>query len=429
MLRLVQKAHNPKGLVIGWLIGQGAEAALCKALPGYSIVADSLYTTNPTSAELIQARKLAGVDVHMPIALMGWSAGCQTVRGILLANLLKDTPLDFVMVLDGTHGAVPPLEWQVNVWRDLADRARKGEVGFIATCTQMTYTKTIPVGQPGRAMPTSEILGAALGQPLELGRPQIQGKLYAAMYPSPHGVATKAEAEASGQAHRDQVNVVAPHLLTHCVSREGWGTPAEASEPAPEAPQDAPGQADTGPATQRSTRGSDDPPPPWRDPSLPLRERALLWSENEFAQGVCEVPDGSNAGPRIDQYFSLDFHRRHPDVKLYPHALAWCAAAACYAHDACRIGAENIPRHRIAGIELEEDAKEDGTHYTDPKLIRPGDLVILHRPGEAWFRHVARIRKVSATTFSTLAGNEGNRWGAKSFPKTSKEVICFIRVD
>lgn len=416
MMRLVQK--GTRGLAIGWLIPKIDDGAFCKAMPEWSIVFDEKDDLNPTSAILAQARKLAGVDTDAPIGLMGWSAGCQTVRGILLANLVKG-PLAFVAVFDGTHGAMPPYDWQIDVWRDQYQAAKKGERLFIATCSQMTYTETIPVGQKGRAMATSHILERATGERLNVGAPVSGPTWHVEMFPSPSGVATKADADAAGQAHRDQINVHAPVLLARYV-----GAASSLPEPAP--------------ATQPSARlpsPTDAPPPRWRDPELPLRERATLFSEAELAAGVREDPEGSNDGPRIRMYFSLDFHKRSTGEHQYDSKLPWCAAAACYAHDASRIGQEPIPVHRESGIELEQDAQANGT-WVPVSLIRSGKvniergwLCILKRGTAEWMRHVCRVQKPAAgKTFLTIGGNENNGWASTQRSITDTDILGFIKV-
>lgn len=395
MMRLIQKVSNPKGLVIGWLIGP-VEPALRKALPGFAIVGDIEAPLNVTSADIALARKLAGVDVDCPITLVGYSAGCQSVRCALLGNLCKDA-LANVATFDGTHASVPPADWQLNVWRDLLAKAKAGKVGWIASCTEMTYTKTIPPGQPGRATPTREVLETVLGAPLVEGSPVIgPGKLYAEVYHS---------TSCDKPAHEHQGAVVMPALLGLCLGGDAWPAPAEVP---------------AGPATSPSAvLASPDAPP---GPSL--GERAVTWCEAELAAGVREVPDGSNDSPRIREYFSIDFRRRETGEKLSLHSVPWCAAAQSFAHYSVAKGGEAYPAARISGAEMVADAIENGTWFPTGKR---GDLAIFVRGNVAgWERHVARV--LSVDPLVTIAGNESNTWKVTEHGNDPPDLLGFIKV-
>lgn len=405
MMRLVQRAPQAKGLVIGWLIGRQVDPALCKALPGFAIVVTDQAPLSVTSADIQGARKLAGAAVDLPITLVGFSAGCQSVRCVVHANLIKG-PIACVAVFDGTHSEVEATEtsWKIQVWAQLADRARAGELTFIATCSNMSYTKHIAVGQPGRAKPTREVLELALGVTLEPGAkrfeggpPVVDGLLYAQCFQSE---------SIDKDAHMHQENDVLPDLLDHLIN----GFPHLEFEDAPATPR------------------NDLPEVPmWRDPKLTFRERCLAWSLNEMHLGICEVPDGSNSGPRIRDYFEVPAFQR--DGKpIHLTSGKWCAASACMAeHEAFIEGVDDfqLPVARVAGIELETDAKNQGKFYTGEPEI--GDLAIFKQLGAGgWERHVTRVLEKGLETFTTIAGNEHNKWGEVQRAYSDANLVGFI---
>ena len=210
MFRVVASPARPIGLAYGFLIGSQVDAAIRKALPGWAIVLDATAPT-VTRALLDAGRALVKAPADTPIGLMGWSNGCLNgVRSTLMGNLVGSR-LQFVHVVDGIHASVPPTPQQIEVWANLIERARKGEVTFTATASSMTYTKNIRPGEKGRAWPTSWVLDQALGLEdgsLQPNQPIIDGRLYVEKFPSPE----KPTKEAA-QAHRDQVNVILPATL------------------------------------------------------------------------------------------------------------------------------------------------------------------------------------------------------------------------
>jgi hypothetical protein len=378
--RVVAKPANPKGLLIGWLIGHGVDNALRLALPGWAIVVNAERDLSVTSREIETARRLGGCSSDVPWYLAGWSAGCQSVRSALLAG---QRPAG-VALFDGTAADYPkPQPWQIQVWADAAARARAGEAVMVATCTSMTYTETL--GSP--YMATRHVLERALGQTLELDKPIREGLLYVERFPSPLAD--------GGQEHRDQVNVHMPRLLA-----EHFGKRA-----AP-APVSAPSLV-----------------PLWLQPALRYGLRCLAWSHHELAQGVKELTD--NDSPRIREYFSLAFMRKGKAIKV--RGAPWCAAAACFAHHTCALPGDTIPTHRVSGLELENDAKEKGTWVDRGE---PGDLAIFKRKGAAWFRHVTRIMgwEDDHIHFWTIGGNEGDTWAQTRHAITDADYLGSIRV-
>lgn len=383
--RLVQRPANPKGLAIGFLIGSMIDKQLRDALPDWAIVATDQAPLTPTSSDLIAARALAKVDADAPIGLFGFSAGCQPVRTLLLANLVKG-PLAFVAVFDGTHGSVPPQAWQIDTWKKARERAGK----FLATCTSMTYTKRIPEGQPGRATPTREILEAVIGTTLEVGTPFVEGNTYVERF---------ASGDIDAAAHGHQETVVLPALL------KKWIGGVVESSPASPATED-----EEGPVTARP---------------VTFRDRVLAWCKAELAAGVKEIPDGSNDSPRIREYFDTsDFERDGKQIKI--HSVPWCAAAACMAHhESFQDGDNQPPQARVSGIELERDARANGKFYTGEGA--PGDMAIFTRPGASWERHVTHVLSWDGATFTTIAGNEANTWKITEHASDAADLIGFVQ--
>lgn len=410
-LRLVRKAGpvagtaKPRGIMVGWLVGSQVDTILGAALPrDWAIVTDPTAPLNPTFDTIRQARALAGVDATVPVLLVGWSAGCQTVRNLLLSNVLPKDQIAGVAVFDGTSSSWPKINpAHVRLWADLATEARKGGVPFVATATEMVYTKdlkddprTVKVEAP--FAPTSYVLEAALGVTLEVAHPIIEGNLYVELHPSPKDASPPAAA-----AHVREVNVHLPLLLNFMFGDRSWAAP---TEPAPEVVTPEP----AGPA-----------PTPAEVPasSLTPRQRLLAWYLKELADGVAEVPLGSNAGPRVDDYAALPYTRRDPKTgkekalgKLT--GAAWCAMMFSYGVFA--VGAEAWPwfTPRVSGAELRADAERVGRWHSAADVRagkyvpQPGDYAQFKRKGEAWETHSTIVETWSLSgAVTTIGGNEG----------------------
>lgn len=398
MMRLVQKLPSPKNLAIGWLIGSQCDSDLRKSLHESNIVMSEQSPLTVTIVDIQVARKLSGVSEDIPIILIGFSAGCQSVRACLLGNVVEK--LAGVAVFDGTHGAVPPLDWQINVWKNIAVKARNKELIFIATCSNMNYTKKIPIGQPGRATPTREILESVLNVTLNPDSEVFQdGLIFAKCYPSK---------SLDKEAHIYQQRVVMPDMLSRFMNFPENET-----------------------STIQTLRPNTETPipdlKPWKDPYCSFRHRCLMWCENELASNVQEIPPGSNDGPRIREYFSVPSFRRNGNP-LHISKSPWCASAQCCAHVECFLEGDNPPPEaRVSGIELENDAKRLGKLYTGEP--QPGDLAIFKR-GTGWERHVTRVKSVNSEdrTFTTLGGNEDNTWKETVHEAFDPLLTGFIQV-
>lgn len=176
--------------------------------------------------------------------------------------------------------------------------------------------------------------------------------------------------------------------------------------------------------------------PPWLDPTKTLGERAVLWSLNEMANGVRENPLGSNTGERIRFYLSRCI-RRETGRLLGIQSGAWCAAAANCASYECLLPGEGCPAYRASGVEMIEDAQENGTFHSAEDVRagkyvpKVGDIVALDRSheGQAWMRHICRLEKLVASdgSFPTLGGNEGpGEWRRTARHLSDKDLIGFI---
>lgn len=148
-MRVVQRGTD---LVILWLVGSHLDQALRDALPGVTIVAfDNAVGVSPR--EVCAA---LGLERVHSLVCIGFSAGCGAVRSALRTGQLPLADRLGVVCIDGTHASIPPEKWQLDIWRDLADQARRGERLFVATATNNVYTARLD--KP--FMPTLHVLRA-----------------------------------------------------------------------------------------------------------------------------------------------------------------------------------------------------------------------------------------------------------------------------
>ncbi len=172
------------------------------------------------------------------------------------------------------------------------------------------------------------------------------------------------------------------------------------------------------------TKGDQAPAGPARAPgpvvaSSDLGLRALNWCQHELASGVREEPLGSNAGPRIAQYFA-PARRRSTGQSLGIDKGDWCAVAQSAALASSVAPGESVPHgYRAAVWELEDDAKESHAWVAVSDIrsgkytLLPGDLVVWTR-GQAGSRlgHVSRVETPPNQNgeMVTIGGNEDNAW-------------------
>src|SRR5262245_9758126 len=107
-----------------------SSAALCATLPSSRHPRPPCIRRWPIRFTPIARRRAMRV-------LVGYSAGCRSVRSLLLEGVHPVA----VVTIDGTHASKPPAAWQLDVWRELAAEARRGERVWVATCTQRLYVE------------------------------------------------------------------------------------------------------------------------------------------------------------------------------------------------------------------------------------------------------------------------------------------------
>jgi hypothetical protein len=205
--RLVQPGIGAlRPLVILYLVGAQVDPDVRAALgPAPAIVAfdDAQGESVPVVVNRVEQRTGAKVS---DVALVGFSAGCAAVR----RELLDGRDPSAVLACDGTHASLPPAPWQIEVWQRLAERARKGERLFVATCTQNTYVESeLPKDQ--RYSATVSVLQLVTGYPL---MPSVapagehEGALHVFSY---------ASASTDHDAHIEQQRAVMPAMLARYV--------------------------------------------------------------------------------------------------------------------------------------------------------------------------------------------------------------------
>lgn len=206
-LRIVQQGQgNPRQLVVLYLVGSPMDPELRAALgPDPAIIAYDDPKGEPLPTTMSHVTTKSPVNVS-DVILVGYSAGCQAVRRELMAG----HDVAGVVAIDGTHASLPPLQWQLDVWRDYAEKARRGERLFVATCTQNTYVETdLPKAQ--RYSATLSILRQVTGFriiPSETPAGEHDGALHVYGY---------ASEKTDKMAHARQQTVVLPQMLARYV--------------------------------------------------------------------------------------------------------------------------------------------------------------------------------------------------------------------
>jgi len=386
MLRLVQAGGGARrALVVFFLVDRDLDDALVEALgPAPCIVADSSAGGTESYAVLLaKAASMAGVDAFEAVVLAGYSAGVARVR-----KLLRDGAIPLgVIAIDGTHASKPPAPWQIDLWKNFMRRAETGAALFVATHTQNTYVERLgPPAQP--YLSTLSVLRLVTELPLKEAGPVDAPVETARPGATPaHGfwLYSYASGACDGDAHSEQLTQVLPMVLRRHVAALLEALAAE----------DA----------------SDDPP------TVPgsLGARAVAWSRAYLGRTDLER-QGPNRSPEIADWFAPCV-RRTTGAPLHLVSGEWCAVFACAAAEAVQRPGDTIPHgYRAAGIELEQDARDNGSFRSvalarDGWLPVEGDLVILSRGEASWQRHVCRFVRwldKSAWIFETIGGNEGN---------------------
>lgn len=366
--RAVQRAATPDaGVLAGFLMGSFKEldSKLKAALPGVGL---ALSPEKPFSrmpppdalpGELMAAAELVDAVGGGPQILAGFSAGCGTVRNYLLGGVKPDV----VITLDGTTGNWPTLApRQLEVWKELAERARANECLWIATATQQSYTEALrPTADRPKDFPfwwTRHLLEEACGVKLPPGTEHHDGGLHLLSYPS---------ARIDGPAHIAQLQSVFPDVLARIVAPWLAGKPHLENTPVEV----------TGHSATAEGVG-------WGE--------AVLDAAKFFMNlGIRE--QGFNAGSRLEHYFL-------EPLKL-PRGSSYCAAfvAACIRHAAARLGRQPITTgspgakataepFKPLGLYVPQGSGFDGRAIAE--ALKPGALIIKDRskigPGETDFK-------------------------------------------
>lgn len=355
--RLVQRGHGP--LVVCYLVGPGLDAELVAALPGATIVA-----TPESVGTLAFARELAGAGPDTPLVLVGYSRGCQAVRGLLVSGA---EPMA-VVTIDGTHASKPPDAWQLQVWRELAAQARRLDRTWVATCCLQRYVET----QQAPYLATSTVLAQVLDLPA-----------LAALKPSSKPLSAYPGAPVL-EWHEGSIHFRA-YGSTNCDHDAHLAQGQEVL-----------------PATLREYIAPLYGPPAWQDPALSYADRCVEWSLAQL--GVTERPPGSNTGPEVRAWLEPC---ERDGRRLGLTAADWCAAFACAASRAALLAGQLAPHGYVAsGIELQRWAASTGRWVSTPER---GDLAIYKRGGQEWQRHVCRVVSIAGEAFTTVGGNEEHR--------------------
>lgn len=213
MLRLVQSGEGAqRAVVLVFLVDKVLDNALRESLgPKPCIVADNTSGGLDTFQELIRfAHRSAGTFEVDGTVLVGYSAGCQRVRALLLAPYEKSFEPIAVVCADGTHASLPAAPWQIEVWKKLAARARTSSFTFAASHTFNTYVET---DLKAPYMATVSVLCRATGFALDHGGPvdapilspvDPQGRLFVYSY---------ASSRCDRDAHEKQGNRALPMML------------------------------------------------------------------------------------------------------------------------------------------------------------------------------------------------------------------------
>lgn len=348
-MRVVQRGSSD--LLVLYLVGSHLDPILRGALPGVTIVAfDNAVGMSPR-----EVAASLGLERVKSLVVCGFSQGVQAVRSALRTGQLPLADRLAVVCIDGTHASIPPEKWQLDIWRDLADQARRGERLFVATCSNNVYTARL--AKP--FMPTLHVLRSV--EPL--------------LTPAdpPHAIHARdlhlyayASAEIDKDAHAAQQTKVLPEILARHV--RPWLALV------------------TDPPTLRET------PQAKRTP-LDVALGYVGWRET-----------GPNKGDLVRR--ALAGCMRDGKPLGIREGVAWCAAfvGLCDAE-----GGASYP-WRAAVRELVEDARAAGLwREVDDHAPLPGDLVIYKRGGKDPRRgeegHVDRVVACRDGVLDVVGGN------------------------
>lgn len=398
-LRAVQIGRVPKPItVFAFLVGRHMDGILRRVLGAdVTIVCDDTSTGPEVYSGLLRKAEALGDGPIGPVALLGYSAGCQRVRKLWCDGARPAA----IGLFDGTHCSWPADQWQLDAWGGMVERARDAsEMLMVASHTFQLYTEGL---QKDPYMSTATTLRNVTGWTLPMvsaDKLYQDGLLYVQSCPSKL---------IDKDAHTRQQTEVMPELCRTLVAPflRSWREALIASEE--ETPTTEPTMV------------------PWKDARLTYGERMVAWSRAEMLAGVKEVPDGSNTGPRIREYLAPCVRDDRP---LGLTVGAWCAASACAASRAAWMDGDYKHPYRASGSEMIADAVAAGRWHPKASGYVPqvGDLAIFKLQNPVWGRHVCRVVSFTGPAFVTIGGNEGNAWHVTPRNVTDENFLGWIRV-
>jgi len=496
--RTLQEGKGPKRhLLICYYIGEYADSELKKIVPDDICVIND--TNMPTSrytrisqnhktgilslqSTVDWAQKQYGFDADK-IIIGAFSAGGQAPRSLLLNSEIPDG----IFVADGTHCSEPPALWQLVSWQDYCNLAKTGAVSAVFSHTQITPPTFSSTKKTLRL-----ITKFALDHEGTLDDEAMMalGKCEVWSYKGNNA-----------KAHSKQATVVFCRLLKRTLinlkilkdditpTEENkvkitndpatWRCPLEINMKGDDIKEwqkilltnnhdlgDAGVDGHFGQKTENATMAwqhnkniaidgkvgqetiaaiADNiciTQNPWLDPTKSLGVRALYFSLSEKAKNVKEIPNGSNSGPEIKEYFNYATRKvKGVEQRLGISSGNWCAVSACYATKQSLLKDDKMPHGYRAGVvELVQDAMSVGNWKTAKQIrlkqytMQQGDLAIFDRsvPGKkhtSWWRHVARIETEVGSdekSFRTLGGNENNTYTLTTRDITNKKFLGCI---
>lgn len=363
-MRIVQRGSS-RDLAILYLVGPQCDADIRAALgPTPWVVAfDDKNGHRPADAAKFLEQE--GLHEIHSLCLVGYSAGAQAVRAALLKPGDLPGARFAAVAIDGAHASMPAERWQIDVWKDIAERARAGEALLVITATAQTYVESLPAPY----LSTLTVLRKVFAPHIEPGDEIHERDLHV------HAYRSKA---ADKKAHADQQRVVMPEMLRLYVR----------------------------PWLERSAEA---PPVVCKHAVKSLGERALAVIMLKVGQRET-VP---NKGPIVEWAMRGCVRRSPKGVEVRLGVLGpWCAGTVGASERDAALPGEQIPTWRGAVWEAVRDALEDGTwRDVGAYMPKPGDLGVYKRsggdprvPGQEG--HIGRVLRAPIDgAYATVDGN------------------------